>query len=121
MALQELCPEAAEAIEDLMYLNIYPTHDDEDAGVEVGRGVAPAAAAGDRNRELLPRPYEVMFHPKWQPLRLGLELGNSGYVTMAWYDECIERKVVEGLLAAFERAYRMLVDGWSGLWLKDIR
>lgn len=88
MALQELCPEAAEAIEELIYLKIYSTHDDEDAGVEVGLGVAPAAAAttaaGDRSRELLPRPYEVMFHPKWQPLRLEIELRNSGYVKMAW-------------------------------------
>ena len=118
VALQELCPQAAEAMKDLIYLNIHPEHDEDDVGIGGGRF---SAAGGDtRNRELLPRPYEVMFYPKWQPLRLEIELRSSGFVTMIWYDESIERNVVEGLMTGFERAYGMLVDGASGLRLRDV-
>lgn len=114
VALQELCPEAAEAMKALVWLNIHPAHDEE-AGADDGGGVA----AGE-NGEVLPRPYEVMFYPKWQPLRLEIELGSGGFSTTAWYDESVGREVVEGLMGDFERAYGMFVDGGRGLRLTDV-
>lgn len=113
VALLKQCPEAAEAMKDLVWLNIHPAH--EEAGADVRGGVA-AGATG----EVLPSPYEVMFYPMSQPLRLEIELGSGGFVTTAWYDEGIEREVVEGLMEDFERAYGMFVDGKSGLRLGDV-
>lgn len=115
-ALAELCPEAAGAMKDLVWLNINPV--DEGAGADVGGGGATAAAEG--NGEVFPRPYEVMFYPKWQPLRMEIELGSGGFETTTWYDESVGREVVEGLMADFERTYGQFVDGGSGLRLRDV-
>lgn len=116
--LGELCPDAAGGMKDLVWLNINPAHEEAGADVVGGGGRGVAAAGG--NGEVLPRPYEVMFYPMWQPLRLEIELGNAGFVTTAWYDESVGREVVERLMADFERAYRMFVDGGSGLRLGDV-
>lgn len=114
--LGELCPEAMEAMKDVVWLNINPAH--EEVGADVVGGGYGAGAGG--NGEVLPRPYEVMFYPKWQPLRLEIELGSAGFVTTAWYDECVGREVVERLMADFERAYGMFVDGGSEMRLGDV-
>ncbi len=112
LTLQELCPEAKKAMEGLVYLNIHPAHEE---GADGGSGFAAGGM-----REVFPRPYEVMFYPKWQPLRLEIELESGGFVTTAWFDESVERGVVEGLMAAFETAYGAFVNGGSGLTLGDV-
>ena len=114
VGLGELCPEVGAAMKDLVWLNIQPAP--EEGGADVG---GESVAAG-RNAEVLPRPYEVMFYPMWQPLRMEVELGSGGFVTTTWYDESVGREVVEGLMADFERAYGMFVDGGSELRLWDV-
>lgn len=109
--LGELCPEVVEGMKDLVWVNINPKIEEEGGG---GGGVVGGKG------EVLPRPYEFMFYPMWQPLRLEIELGNGGFVTTAWFDACVGREVVEGLMEGFERAYGMFVDGGSGVRLGDV-
>lgn len=101
---------------DCVWLNINPKLEEEGVHGNGGGGVT----GGNGNGEVFPSPYEVMFYPMWQPLRLEIELGSGGFVTTAWFDESVGREVVERLMEGFERVYGIFVDRGRDMRLGDV-